>query len=154
MTPQANIASKVVFPGQGRVVRAFGDEITFVLDGAATGGKYTQFIDVTPPGGGPPPHYHANEDELFLVLEGRVEFLRGGQWTEGPVGTTVFMPRNEVHTFRNAGDKPSKLFVTTSPSGFENFFTRCGEEFAKSGGPDMRRILEISAEHGIHFPKA
>jgi hypothetical protein len=30
---------------------------------------------------------------------------------------------------------------------------RCQEEFQKPGGPDMERVLAISAEHGIHFPK-
>jgi hypothetical protein len=28
------------------------------------------------------------------------------------------------------------------------------EEFKKPGGPDMRRIVSIAAEHGIHFAQA
>jgi hypothetical protein len=39
----------------------------------------------------------------------------------------------------------------TTPSGFEKFFARCAEEFAKPGGPNMPRIIEIGVEHGIHF---
>src|SRR5438046_7615589 len=35
---------------------------------------------MTRPGGGPPPHYHSNEDETFHVLEGRFAFLADGQW--------------------------------------------------------------------------
>jgi hypothetical protein len=43
------------------------------------------------------------------------------------------------------------MLITTAPSGFETFFTRCATEFANPAGPDMQRIMEISAEHGIHF---
>ena len=35
----------------------------------------------------------------------------------------------------------------------EVFFARCAEEFAKPGAPDLARIVEISAEHGIHYVK-
>jgi hypothetical protein len=56
-----------------------------------------------------------------------------------------------VHAFKNVGDKPSRMLVSTSPGGFETFFSRCAEEFASPDGPDMERIVEISAEHGIHY---
>ena len=121
------------------------------LGGAQTGGKLTVFTALTPPGGGPPPHYHANEDEWFFPLEGRVEFYLDGSWKEVPMGTTLFIPRGTVHTFRNIGDTPLKVLTHTSPAGFEKFFERCANEFAKGGPPDMARIIEISAEHGIHF---
>ncbi len=109
------------------------------------------FTSVTPPGGGPPPHRHENEDEWFLVLEGRAEFFHDGKWTEVSVGGSVFMQRGTVHTFRNAGDAPLKLLIQTAPSGFETFFTRCAAEFHQPGGPDMAKIMEISAEHGISY---
>jgi hypothetical protein len=43
------------------------------------------------------------------------------------------------------------MLNTTTPSGFEKFFARCADEFAKPGEPDMSRIVEIGAEHGIYF---
>jgi hypothetical protein len=43
--------------------KAFGDEFYFHLTGEQTGGKVTVFPEVTPPGGGPPPHYHEFDDE-------------------------------------------------------------------------------------------
>ena len=138
-------------PGQGRVVRAFGEEVEFVLTGEQTGDRFTQWIETTPPGIGPPPHYHTLEDENFYVIEGSVEFFHGGNWTAAAPGTSVFMPKGEVHAFRNSGSTPLKMLITTVPSGFETFFTRCAEEFAKAGEPDMGRITEIAAKHGIHF---
>lgn len=137
--------------GAGRRVRAFGGEVIFHLEGQHTGGKLTQWTELTPPGGGPPPHRHEKEDELFLVQEGQVQFLLNGQWQEAAPGTVIFAERGKVHTFKNVGPKQSKMLVTTFPSGFETFFTRCADEFNQAGGPNMERIVSISAEHGIYF---
>ena len=111
MSTPSTPSACVVPPSGGKVIRAFGDEITVHLGGGETGGKYTMFTDVTPPGGGPPPHRHLNEDEWFYVLEGRAEFFKDGVWTEAPVGTAAFMPRGVVHSFRNPGDKPLRMLV-------------------------------------------
>jgi quercetin dioxygenase-like cupin family protein len=134
-----------------RVLHAFGEEVTILLDGEQTAGKLTMWTEITPPDGGPPPHYHSNDDEMFYVLEGRVAFLVNGEWHEVGPGGAAYMPRGVVHTFKNIGDQPSRMLLTTTPSGFEKFFARCAEEFAKPGGPDMSRIIKIGAEHGIHF---
>lgn len=134
-----------------KLMRAFGEELTFHLSGAETGGRYTMFTSVTPPGGGPPPHVHENEDEWFLVLEGRAEFFKDGVWLAAPVGTAVYTPRGCAHTFRNPGDVPLKMLVHAAPSGFEKFFARCAEEFAKSSAPDMGNIVKIAGEFGIRF---
>ena len=148
------LPSVVVPPAAGQVIRAFGEEITVHLDGAQTGGAFTMFTEVTSPGGGPPPHHHEHEDEWFYPLEGRVEFLRDGAWSEVPMGTVVFMPRGVVHAFRNPGCTPLRMLIHTAPAGFERFFARCAAEFGKPGTPDMARIVQIAAEHGIHFAAA
>jgi mannose-6-phosphate isomerase-like protein (cupin superfamily) len=151
MTTRPSQSTRIVPPSGGKVIRAFGDEITVHLGASDTGGKYTMCTCVTPPGGGPPPHYHLNEDEWFVVLEGRAEFFKDDAWADAPVGTVVFTPRGVVHSFRNAGDTPLRMLLHTAPSGFETFFARCEGEFAKAGPPDMARLVQIAAEHGIHF---
>lgn len=141
----------LVRENEGKVLRAFGEEVHLHLTGRETGGRQALWTEVTPPGGGPPPHYHLHEDETFYVVEGRVSFFVDGAWKEVAPGTAAFMPRGVVHTFRNVGTSPLRMLISTSPSGFETFFARCAEEFAKDGGPDMQRIIAMSAEHGIHF---
>lgn len=135
----------------GDVFTAFGDRLTVKLSGEQTGGAFALCDNVTPPGGGPPPHYHLNEDEVFIVQEGTVEFWVDGSWQRLEVGGVVFVPKGKEHTFRNAGTSPCRQWILTTPAGFETFFARCAAEFAKPQGPDMQRILEISAEHGIHY---
>ena len=140
-------------PGHGQVLRAFGEDVTILVDGKKTGGACTQWLEITPPGGGPPPHYHRHEDECFFVIEGTVSFFDGrtNAWTTGGPGWSAFMPRGSVHTFKNTGGCAAKMLITTTPSGFETYFARCAEVFAQAGAPDMARIMAISAEHGIHF---
>jgi len=141
----------IAIPGSGKVLSAFGDEVTVLLSGEQTGGAFVMVQILTPPGGGPPPHYHTNEDEWFFVQEGRAEFFLDGVWKEVPAGTAAFLPRGSKHTFRNAGDTPLRLLVHAAPAGFEVFFERIAGAFHEPGGPNMPRIIEISAEHGIFF---
>jgi quercetin dioxygenase-like cupin family protein len=141
----------IIPPENARVFRAFGEEIIFHFTGNETNNQLTMWTEITPPGGGPPPHYHVHEDEHFVVIEGRVSFFCNGQWKEIGPGGAVFMPRKIVHAFKNTGDKASRMIITTTPSGFETFFAHCEEEFAKPGGPNMERIVQLGAEYGIHF---
>ncbi len=136
--------------GEGDKLYAFGEEVIVHLGGAQTGGRTTLWAEITPPGGGPPPHYHVNEDELFLVQEGKMGFFYDDQWHEAGPGGVVFMPRKAVHTFKNIGDSPSRMLIQTYPAGFEAFFARCAQEFEKQDG-HMQRIIAIGADRGIHF---
>jgi len=147
MKPSAN--SIIVQPGAGKDLHAFGNTLSVMLNGEQTGGAFSVMSELTPPGGGPPLHVHSNEDELFLVVEGRISYLAGGNWTEVGAGGLVYLPRGVEHCYRNVGDTPSRHWIITRPSGFEEFFARCADEFAQTGGPDMNRIVEIHHDHGI-----
>ena len=106
-------AAAVVPKEAGCVLRAFGEEVTILLDGERTGGKLTAWTEITPPGGGPPPHYHSTEDETFHVIEGRVAFLVDGEWREVAAGGSAFNSHGVIHTFKNVGDQPSRMFIMT-----------------------------------------
>ena len=138
-------------PDEARVIRAFGDEMILHLGTEDTGGKFCMWTNVTPPGGGPPPHWHDREDEWFWPLSGPAEFLKEGEWIKVPPRTAVFMPRGTVHAFRNPNEEPLQMLIQTTPGGFDKFFAECAAEFAKDGPPDMDKLGEISARYSIHF---
>lgn len=134
----------------GRRLEVFGSEIIIKLGGRNTGGHFALFVTTVAPGNaGPPRHYHRHDDECFYLLSGRASFLRDGQWFDAEPGTTVFIPRGMVHTFRNRGDTPVVLLVHTSPAGIEDFFEGYAEICAAPGGPDPGRLASIAADHGI-----
>jgi quercetin dioxygenase-like cupin family protein len=149
MKPQAKAI--IVQPGTAKDLHLFGDVISVLLGGEQTGGRLTVMLGNAPPGGGPPPHLHTNEDELFLVVEGRISYFANDCWTEIGPGGAIYFPRGVVHSFRNIGTTPSKHWLIATPSGLEKFFGECADEFGKAGGPDMNRIVEIGHEHGIQF---
>ena len=47
-----------------------GDRYVFHVTGAESGDSMFAFDCLVGPGGGPPPHRHLAEDELFLLYEG------------------------------------------------------------------------------------
>lgn len=154
MTLDDGLAPTIVEAGDGPVLHAFGDTFQVKLGAEQTGGRLALGLATVPPGSGPPPHLHRNEDELFIVVEGRMSFLANGAWTDVAPGGVVFLPRGAPHTFKNRTDAPVKMWIIATPSGFERFFGRCAEVFtsaAGAGGPDMARIMRIAGEHGIEF---
>jgi len=112
MPPMLTQSASLIPAGQGRTVHAFGEEITFLFEGKHTGGKCTTFIEVTPPGGGPPPHYRVNEDECFYVLEGRVAFFKDRSGPKPAPAPPRSCPRAWCILSRTSA--PS-LFVNSSP---------------------------------------
>jgi uncharacterized cupin superfamily protein len=106
-----------------KTFRVSGEPIEVLVPGEATGGFSTTLTQISPPGGGPPPHSHTNEDETFYVLEGEYEFLNNGAWRKAEPGRAVHAKRGSVntfrraHTFRKAGTTAGKMLVHVSPAG-------------------------------------
>jgi mannose-6-phosphate isomerase-like protein (cupin superfamily) len=69
-----------------------------------------------------PLHRHTREDEYSYVLTGRMGALLGEEVVEAGPGDLVFKPRNQWHTFWNAGDEPARILEIIAPAGFERFF--------------------------------
>jgi quercetin dioxygenase-like cupin family protein len=127
-----------------------GSKIRILLDKARTGGAFTVVEDVSPPGGGPPPHIHRTESEGFVVLEGEMEFLAGDRWVRVTAGSSFFAPPGVPHTFRNAGKTPSRMLVTISPAGFEEFFIEV-DRLSAGGPPTPDQLVELGKRYGLEF---
>lgn len=142
-------APRVVRATEGRVITALTDTVVFKLGGEETGGAMAVGLVVVAPGGGPPPHVHAAEDELFLVLEGRFSVWTDGTTAEVGPGDAVFLPRGVPHTYCNVGSTPGRFWVVANPSGFEHFYEAFSQVCARDGGPDPAEAVAVAAEHGI-----
>ena len=114
-----------------------------------------------------PLHRHNREDEYSYVLEGRDGCAARRRRRYGGPGDLIFKPRNQWHTFWNAGDKPCRILEIISPAGFEHFFDELAETMARPDfNPGMipeiaaRYALDVDpegtarvcAEHGLTFP--
>ena len=113
----------VLGPGEGEAVNLLALGVRFMIDGEATGGRFSLVEHPLPPRAlGAPVHTHRNEDEYSYVLEGRIGVQLGDEVLEAGPGDLVFKPRGVAHAFWNAGDEPARLLEIISPAGFENYF--------------------------------
>ena len=141
---------KVVRPGEGERLEAFGDCVWNILTSEDTNGQIMLMVDESPAGSGPPLHVHARDDELWIIQSGCYEFHINGESVEAGPGTVVYGPHEIPHTFRVISETPGRSFTLLIPGGFEYFFRRSAQEFA-TGAPDLHKIFQIGAEHGITF---
>ena len=97
--------------------------VRFMIDGDESGGGFSLVEHpMSARALGAPMHRHAREDEYSYVLEGRVGALLGDQVLEAGPGSLIFKPRQQWHTFWNAGDNPARILEIISPAGFERYF--------------------------------
>ena len=130
-----------------------GDLYRFLVTGAETGGAYFAMEAVVTPGGGPPPHTHAREDETFYVLEGAVDFRLGDERVTAGPGDFVNVPRGRVHNFHNAGTDLARLILTFTPAGIEHFFEETLERALDPTQPPPDNVAEVTARYAEAAPR-
>jgi mannose-6-phosphate isomerase-like protein (cupin superfamily) len=126
-----------------------GLELRVLIPAAASGGSTCLFEEVTRPGGGPPLHVHARQDECFYFLEGAYLLHVGGkEWRVGP-GDVAVVPRGVPHAFVNVGIMPGRLLFSLTPAlEGERFFFELVDEL-KDGPPDPARLNRRFAAMGF-----
>ncbi|MDQ2631408.1 MAG: cupin domain-containing protein [Actinomycetota bacterium] len=132
----------VIGPGDGKAGFLGSIGVRFMIDGEDAGGDFSLVEHpLSPRALAAPLHRHTREDEYSFVLEGRMGGLLGDDVVEAGPGDLVFKPRNEWHTFWNAGDEPCRILEIIAPAGFEHFF----EELVDMGGVLAASEEELTA---------
>jgi mannose-6-phosphate isomerase-like protein (cupin superfamily) len=122
-------------------------------------GNYDMVIGVTPPNiPGPPPHYHSKLNEVFMVIEGEMDFVIDGIPRKLLKGESIDLPSNVVHTFKNSGSVSCKWVNIHSPKGFLSFFAAMripeSESEAMKKSVDERiitRVMKEAANFDMHI---
>src|ERR671917_1529055 len=97
----------------------------FMVDGDDAGGRFALVQHLsTPRALAAPLHRHHREDEYSYVVYGRIGAVLGDDEVVGEPGDLIFKPRDQWHTFWNAGDGPAAVLELISPAGLEQFFRR------------------------------
>src|SRR3954454_1456567 len=120
----------------------------FMIDGAEAEQRFSLVEhSMSPRALAAPLHLHTREDEYSYVLEGRMGALLGDDVVEAGPGDLVHKPRNQWHTFWNAGDEPCRILEIISPAGFEHFF----QELSDLGGAikaDPEELEALNEKYG------
>lgn len=102
-------------------------------------------------GGGPPRHFHHEQDEWFYSVSGDYVVEIGDRRYELSAGDSILAPRRVPHAFAFAGGAPGRLLVGFTPAGrMEEFFREMQERgaFFGTGTPEDRaRLRNFGMEH-------
>jgi quercetin dioxygenase-like cupin family protein len=99
-----------------RHISVAGGTYTILVTGEQTAGRYTLIDMLVPPAGGPPPHRHDFE-EMFTILAGEIELTFRGEVQLASAGSTVNIPANAPHSFKNKSNEPVRLLCMCTPAG-------------------------------------
>jgi quercetin dioxygenase-like cupin family protein len=142
---------QIVGAGDGKTGSLGSIGVRFMLAGAQTDERFSLVEHPMPARAlAAPLHRHTNEDEYSYVLEGHVGALLGDEVLLGSPGDLIFKPRNQWHTFWNAGDDPARILEIISPAGFERFF----DELVDLGGvthADPQTLADLCARYEIEM---
>jgi mannose-6-phosphate isomerase-like protein (cupin superfamily) len=141
--------AKIVGPEDGKAGSLGSIGVRFMIDGVETGETFALVEHPMPPRHlAAPLHKHSREDEYSYVLEGRMGALLGDEVVYAEAGDLVFKPRDQWHTFWNAGDTPCRILEIISPAGFEKYFDEMVDLLAE-GPPDIEKLVELGARYGL-----
>lgn len=138
-------------PTAGSKLNVLGVIHTYKATAAETGGSFSLWEAVVPPGAGAPPHTHTREDEAFYVLSGEITIESEDEAAPRRVapGGFFFGARNRRHAFRNTGDEPAQVLILSAPScGLDEMFGEIDAAMA-GGAPDVSRLVAICAKYGV-----
>lgn len=127
----------------GRTAR--GDEIRIVALGSETEGSIGIFEGSISPGTGPDWHVHTRETEVFHVVSGSFRFWCGPDEFEAGPGTTVTLPPNVPHQWKNVGEENGLVLTFVTPGGFEEHFI----EIAKLDEVTDQAMADIDRKYGV-----
>ncbi len=141
--------AKVVGPQDGASGFLGSIGVRFMIDGAEAGQRFSLVEHpMSARALAAPLHRHVHEDEYSYVLEGRMGALLGEEVLEAGPGDLVFKPRNQWHTFWNAGDEPCRILEIISPAGFEQFFAAMIDGDVE-GPPDPSALAGLAQRYGL-----
>ena len=143
--------AKVVGPGEGKAGFLGSIGVRFMIDGDEAGDRFSLVEHPMSPWAlAAPLHRHSREDEYSFVIEGRMGALLGDEELVAGPGDLVHKPRDQWHTFWNAGDEPCRILEIIAPAGFEQFF----RELSDMGGAitaDPDELTALGNRYGLAF---
>ena len=144
--------ARVLGPRDGKAGMLGSMGVRWMVSGEDSGGGFALVEHpMAPRVLGAPLHRHSREDEYSYVLEGKVGALLGDDVVYGEVGDLIFKPRNQWHSFWNAGDEPARILEIISPAGFEKYFEEVVEIGRSGKMPELDAVMAMQARYGLEM---
>jgi quercetin dioxygenase-like cupin family protein len=107
----------------------------------------------------PPPHVHDREDELFYILEGRINVFVDGQVFSAGAGESVFLPKRVPHAYLIQTEECHVLALMT-PGGFLNAINKMNapartmeipSDMETYATADLTATMEMFIKYGVRM---
>ncbi|KOV70814.1 cupin [Streptomyces sp. MMG1121] len=142
-------------------------EVTFKATGAQ-GSSVSIFEVVVPPGFDTGAHFHQHSQEFFYILEGELELMAfeptertdddwldwesadGDRLVRAGEGSSMFVPPNTPHAFRNATDRPVRMLFQCFPSpDHELYFEEIAEIWSTCRSVDAEAVARMRSRYDV-----
>jgi quercetin dioxygenase-like cupin family protein len=130
-----------------------GTLATIKISGEAVDGRYALIEFVFPRGASPPVHTHP-QDESYVVLDGELTIVAGGERLQLGPGGAAAVPLGVPHTFRVDSDT-ARVLVLSTPAGLERLIRDASVPAdaatlppADAPRPAPDKLVRIFAAHG------
>jgi mannose-6-phosphate isomerase-like protein (cupin superfamily) len=120
--------------GERYVIRTTSEEVN---------GAYSMLEVIADPRNGVPMHVHDNEEEHFIILEGKALIANGDSRAEVGAGSSVTIGRGVAHAWCNPSeDNPLRMLVLFTPGGLEELFRR-------NAGTEPTEMVALAANSAL-----
>lgn len=136
--------------GEQDVIRVGQLEIKYLHE-AGNGCQMGCFELRIPPGSNvPPPHSHAENEELLYVLEGTLRTIVGGETVDLQPGESRVTPPGVVHGFSNPHSVTARALVILTPDTIgPQYFRDVGSIVNAGGPPDRAKLAAVMQRYGL-----
>ncbi len=142
--------AQLLLASEGEIVPLLGGvKNRYMVDGKDTQGRLAVLQHLFEPRAlAGPMHRHEREDEFTYVLNGRIGASLGGEEFFAGPGDLIFKPRDQWHTFWNAGDEPAVVLELISAAGLEELFREFGQLTSQ---PDLETLAAMARRYGCEL---
>lgn len=145
-------AAAVVRSGEGTTVQwGPGGQIRLLGAADTTDNCFSVVEALEQPGSAAPLHVHHGEAEAFYIVEGELELTCGDQTVRVTAGDFVYAPKDVPHKYVVVGDRPARVLLMFSRSGFESFFVDGGSPVGEplASPPDPTALQRLFATYHL-----
>ncbi len=130
----------------GRPTLSLNGRFDCKVSGQETDGRLCIFDTVRTHRGGPPLHYHHDQDEWFFVRDGEFLFQVGEETFRLREGDAILAPRGIPHAFANVSET-GRLMIVFQPAGsMEAYFRARG-----TGQHSKEELVRLHSLHGMEL---
>jgi len=113
-----------------------GTPFRVAVSAAATEGRAVVITVDMAPGVHVDEHTHSDEDQIMIVVSGRLGTNVGGVESVLEAGEVQLLPRGVPHALWNAGDEFAKVIDIYTPPGMEQRFAQAGAAAQAAGAAE------------------